>query len=506
MALTPKLAEELDGKLEADLQRDGRLGKPKRYLEGEHDDPYMPTGAKAEFKHLAKRAITNWLPLVPDTFAKDLFVEGYRSPKATDDEAAWAHWQANGLDARQSIAHRGALDYGTSYVLILPSAGSSPLIRPLSPLRSMAWYADEDDDFPVRAIRRLGRTADGKGRLLEVYEGNEVATFTRSERGEYTLQSTATHGLGVVPFVRFRDRLDGTARGVVAPLIPLQDQVNEVKFSMMIALQYASFRQRWATGLAIPTDDDPESPTFGEPLETFEAAVNRLWVSDSPDAKFGDFAQTELSGHHKAYESSVRSLAAIGQISPDVLMGELINVSGDALTNMQHSTRRKRAELETLFGESWEAVFRLAARAAGSPVPSDDAQVRWRDAGGENLAATVDALGKMAQMLSVPTEALWERIPGVTEADLVRWRELATLDPLESLTAEIARQTADPAPSLAAETASKEQADALGGLIRSGVEPEDAARRVGLPGLEFTGAVPVALRMPTSEAAGLEEA
>lgn len=442
MAIDSKLAEELDGKLSHDLQRDNRLGKPKRYLDGEHDDPYMPKGAKAEYKHLAKRAITNWLPLVPDTFAKDLFVEGYRTPKATDDEVSWRHWQANGLDARQTIVHRGALEYGAAYTLVLPSDSESPMIRPLSPLRSAAWYDDDDDEFPELAIRRMGKTDDGKGRLIEVYRGKEVSTFSRDERHAYTHVKTEEHGLGVVPFVRFRDRLDGQAKGLVTPLIPLQDRVNEVSFATLIAIQYASFRQRWATGLAIPVDEDPDSPTFGEPLEDFEAAVNRLWVSDSSEARFGDFAQTELSGHHEAYKSTVRTLAALGQISPDVLMGELINVSGDALTNMQHSTRRKRSELETLFGESWESVFRLAAKAKGDPTPPHNAQVRWRDAGGENLAATVDALGKMAQMLQVPNEALWERIPGVTETDIQRWRELARVDPLDALTAEIARQTA----------------------------------------------------------------
>ncbi|GEB46934.1 chromosome partitioning protein ParA [Microbacterium testaceum] len=454
MDVTATLAEELDGKLEADLKPDGRLGLTKRYLEGAHDEPYMPRGAKAEFKHLAKRAVTNWLPLVPDTFAKDLFVEGYRAPKAPEDDPAWKRWQENGLDARQTIAHRGALEYGTSYVLVLKAKDrpSSAFIRPLSPLRSAAWYADEDDEFPQVAIRRLGKTPDGKGRLLEVYEGGRMVPFTVRD-GVYTAGEEQLTGFDHVPFVRFRDRLDGASVGLVRPLIPLQDRVNETVFSTLIAMQYASFRQRWATGLAIPVDEDPDSPTFGEPLETFESAVNRLWVSDSSDARFGDFAQTELSGHHEAYKSTVRTLAALGQISPDVLMGELINVSGDALTNMQHATRRKRSELETLFGESWESVFRLAAIASGSTIPGEEAQVRWRDAGGENLAATVDALGKMAQMLGVPQEALWERVPGVTDTDLKRWKELAKPDALDALTAEINRQAASAEAQLAAASA-----------------------------------------------------
>jgi ABC-type protease/lipase transport system fused ATPase/permease subunit len=31
----------------------------------------------------------------------------------------------------------------------------------------------------------------------------------------------------------------------------------------------------------------------------------------------------------------------------------------------------------------------------------------------------------LAQLLDVPPEALWERIPGVTEVDIQRWKQMA---------------------------------------------------------------------------------
>ncbi len=51
----------------------------------------------------------------------------------------------------------------------------------------------------------------------------------------------------------------------------------------------------------------------------------------------------------------------------------------------------------------------------------------------------------------------------------------------------------------------KQQFDALGTAIRAGVDPRSAAKAVGLEGIEFTGAVPVSLRIPQSDAARLEE-
>lgn len=51
----------------------------------------------------------------------------------------------------------------------------------------------------------------------------------------------------------------------------------------------------------------------------------------------------------------------------------------------------------------------------------------------------------------------------------------------------------------------KTKADALGILIRAGVDPTDAARQVGLSDVEFTGAVPVSLRLPETDADKVED-
>jgi hypothetical protein len=440
-----KLVERLDGVLTQDLGPGGRLGKIKRYLDGDHPDPYMPRSASAEYKHLARRAITNWLPLISDTYAKSLFVDGLRAKRAAENSPAWEWWQANGLDARQGIVHRGALEYGVAYGLVLPG-DKAPVMRPVSALTGAAWYADDDDEFPELALRRKGTTARGD-RLVELYDATSVYTFgLNADSGDgWRLVRTDEHGLGVTPWVRWRDRLDGEARGVIAPFLPVQDRINEITFALLIALQYSSHRQRWATGLAIPEDAD------GNPVEPFKVAVDRLWTAEDPDVKFGDFAQTEVSGHLQAYESAVRTLAGLAQISPNILTGDLVNLSAEAMAQLQDGTQRKLGEYETNFGESWESYFRLAAVAAGQPdAVGQDAQVRWRDTEARSLAQTVDALGKLAQMLQVPVEALWERVPGVTEKDVENWRALKDSgDVLGALVGDVARQTT-PTPAAAA--------------------------------------------------------
>lgn len=440
MPLTPKqveeIADEMIGQHSHNKSPEGRIGRIERYLRGNHDMPYMPRGSKLEYRHIAERSITNWLPLISDTFAKGLFVDGYRPAKDIDNSLPWKYWQDNGLDARQTIAHRGALEYGTSFVLVLPGA-TGPLIRPLSPIRTHALYLDNDDEWPEYALTEQGK-APGVGKMYRLYDNEAVYTVAVEKNSDLVkFLYMELHNLGVTPIVRFRNRLDSDAHGIISPLIRVQDRVNESVFALMIALQYASFRQRWATGLAIPNDES------GAPIEPFKAAVDRLWVTDSPDAKFGDFAQTDVSGHLETYTSTVRSLAAIAQLPPHVLLGDLVNLSADALAAAEAATQRKIGEYETIFGESWEQVLRIAAAADMDNVGAADqaSEVRWRDTEARSLASTVDALGKMVQMLSVPAEAAWERIPGVTDQDVERWKTLRTQgDVFGALLADIQRQ------------------------------------------------------------------
>ncbi len=444
--------EDLHGELSAALGSDAHLGKVRRYLRGEHDLPYIPRGATSEFRRMAEKARTNWLPLVAETYSQNLHVDGYRPADEAKNVGRWDDWQMNGMDARQSIVHRGVVEYGTAYVWLDRAEDGSVTWKPMSPLHSRAWYADTDSETPQVAIRRVSGGATG-----ELWEYRDVVVRQFWEVGfrehGYRLIAEEPADDPVVPVVRFRDRLDDVARGFIAPAIPLQDAINETSFMTKVAMQYSSFRQRWATGLVIPVDereslpDGSPNPMFGRPIETFEAAANRLWVADAPDARFGDFGQTDLQGHLSAYTSQVKSLAAVSQISPSILMGDLSNLSAEALAQLETSTQRRIAALEVVLGESWELCFRLAAELAGDVEASEDraAQVRWRDTEARNLAATVDALTKLGQSLGVPAEALWERIPGVTDTDLELWRSLKQdTSPLAAIAEQFRRQAGEP--------------------------------------------------------------
>jgi hypothetical protein len=431
-----------------------RLRKIAAYMRGDQASVYVPRGARQEYKWLIQRAKVNMLPLVVTAVAQALFVDGYRPEKKSNNAKAWAYWQANRMDGRQHGLHRSALKYGVAYNLVLPGelAGQKmPVITPKSPRRMTAFYEDPvDDEWPLYAVEEvILNVAPGKQqRQVLLYDDNFryslVGDVKQGAKLQLTDDGVKEHGLGVCPVIRFRDGddLDGDecVRGEVEPLFDVQDQLNSTVFGRMMAETYAAFRQRWVTGM-VPEDEN------GVAKAPFQAMVDKLWVAADSDTKFGEFSQTDLGGYLDSAEASIKNMATMSQTPPHNLLGAMVNLSAEALNAARDGLNSKIAERKSVFGEAHEQTLRLAAHAADDDTGWNDmsAQIVWRDTEARSLAQTVDALGKLVQMLGVPAEVLWEKIPGVTQTDVERWQAAAKAgDAMTQLNGIIGKQMTPP--------------------------------------------------------------
>lgn len=441
-----KAVEVAKGILELRKPEQRRLEKIAAYTRGQQASVYVPRGARQEYRWLIKRSKVNIVPLVITVVAQALYVEGYRPARSDENARPWEIWQANRLDRRQHGLHRGVLKYGAAYTTVLPGT-PVPVIRPVSPRRLTAVYEDPvDDEWPLYALEEVIQNVPGGGkkRLVKLYDDNFRYTLEGkldSKTLDLRPDGTYEHGLGVCPVVRFLDEddLDGEMCGEVEPLFDLQDQLNMTTFGLLMAQQYAAFRQRWVTGMVTQEDEN------GNPIEPFNSSVARLWVGEDAEIKFGEFGQTDLGGYLESREATIRHTATTSQTPPHNLLGQMVNLSAEALAAAESGLQRKVAERKSTFGESWEQTLRLAGKAAGDEKAWTDmsAQVVWRDVEARSLAQTVDALGKLAQMLGVPAQELWERIPGVSQTDVQRWKKVAEEgDGLNQLSGIIDRQMA----------------------------------------------------------------
>ena len=423
-----------------------RLDRIDSWYRWAGDKIQLPRNATLEMRALVELARTPWLRLVVSTTAQALYVDGYRSPDVRDNSTAWEAWQRNDFDGRQVAVHRAALAYGYAYVTVLP--GRSPLtgeagavLRGVSPRKMYAVYADPaEDDFPVYALR-VDAPAGGKVRV-RLYDATSIYEL-RGDAGGASLEflRQLDHGLGFCPVIRYANMLDleGRTDGEVEPYIPIAQRIDKTTFDRLMTQHFNSWKVRTVAGLSEP-DTEEESNR-----KKLMMRQDDLLVAEDPDTKFGTLPETPLDGFVRAGDADVKGLAAASQTPTHSLTGDLINLNAEALAAARAEHYAKVTERQVSFGRSHDLTLRTAARVDGDTDGAEDftAHVTWQDTSIRSMSQAVDALGKAAQMLGVPPQALWARIPGVTKLDVDEWKALAAEgDALGALTGLLDQQAA----------------------------------------------------------------
>lgn len=402
----------------------------------------LPTRTEEPAMGMKWRSQTNFLPLVVDAYSQSMKVDDYLASSTKQTANPWEWWQRNKFDARQTGIIRSVLTYGVAYTTVLPSLNptgdtSGAFLRGLSPRQMTCLYGEPiewtpgvtpaDDDWPILAL-------EIKGPAIRLYDENNVY-FVGAENvpesalgwrdpiyggvNNFKYLEARPHNVGVCPVVRFRDRwlLQGEeAYGIIEPLINIQSRIDETTYEMSAAQYFTAFIQRWVAGWR-PKDDD----------EALSAAAGDTWYFSKNDVKVGQFEQGDLKGYIDSKQSAVRDLAAIGQIPAQNLgVDALSNISEATLAGLETGKKRKTAEIQTSLGESFEQMLRTCAHITGDEGNAGDfeSEVKWQDTTARSFGETVDGLGKLAVMLGVPEELLWESIPGWTHATVERAKEL----------------------------------------------------------------------------------
>jgi len=404
-----------------------RLAEVDLWYRWQHEDVVIPRSATTELRSLLQLSKTPWLGLVVTNVAQAMYVDGYRTPESNDDVSPWRLWQQNDLDNRQVAIHRAALAYGQAFATALPGVNDfgepTAVLRGVSPRKMLAFYADPaEDDWPLYALRDMG---GGHFRLYDdeavYYLGEETNDATGAKKLRWL--DERVHEVGVCPVVRFTNMLDldGRSDGEVEPFIPLAKRIDKTAYDRLLTQHFSSWKVRTVAGMAEPDSEEEANRA------KLRMRQDDLLVAEDPDTKFGTLAETPLDGFIRAYESDIKTLAAASQTPVHAMVGDLINLNAEALAAARASLDAKVAERKKSFGKSHDQLLKLGSLIDGDEASARDvmAHVTWADTSIRSLAAAADALGKMAQMLGVPTQALWSMVPGVSKSDVEEWKRMA---------------------------------------------------------------------------------
>ncbi|WNI28672.1 phage portal protein [Streptomyces sp. ITFR-6] len=429
----------------------------KRYAEGRAPLPHVPGVDPAEVAAWMKDARTNWTSLVIDSPTERMGVDGFRfgaakggkSAKTADDDANRI-WQENQMDADSDLVHYGALSQRRAFVLVEKGDDGRPVLTHETPYQVAVEY-EPGNRRKIRAGLKMRRDDWTGGTVATLWTPQTNYAFTAKHASPTFYDSTATlrqwdalslptitdgqwtNELGAVPLVPFVNRrnrsLDGFAEH--EDVLSIQNRINLSLINLIAAMKYGAFRQRYAAGLEVDED-----PLTGAAIQPFQLDIRKLWTTDNPDVKFGEFAATDLVPYVRAVEAAVQDLAAISRTPPHYLIGAVVNVSGDALKAAETGLISKVRDRQRTFGDSWESVMRLAFKVTGDEdkATSFDAETLWRDPESRTISELADAAVKKASA-GVPWRQRMEDM-GYTPSQIDRMEIDRAADALNAAPAE----------------------------------------------------------------------
>jgi hypothetical protein len=411
----------------------------------------LPKDPTPAMMALARKSRTNALPLVLDTFSQCIKADGVVT--ADGGVSKWMdYWNRNQLEARQTGINRSTMQNGASYGVALPG-DNGPVMRGRSARMMTAVYQDpESDEWPMMAL-------DIDGGMIRLYDETSVYFIGQESQPRSGLGAQAgkpgalgymgpvemkyierrTHGLGVCPVVRFRDRmlLEGEELfGIIEPLIPIQERLDETTFGLLVAQFYSAFKLRYVIGW-VPGDE----------REKMGATAAEFWSFQDDTVKVGQFDATDTAQYLKSHDSALGDMAAIAQVPAQQLgVNGISNISADTLAALEAGKERKSDEMSVSLAESYQQWLRLASLIDGDTAGANDftTKMRFKNTTARALGQTTDALVKWVQSLGVPAELARQWIPGWTdymESEAARIGPTVEADPLETFLGQMDRQS-----------------------------------------------------------------
>lgn len=355
--------------------------KAARYYRGEHDLCFATEKFRNVFGQLFREFALNMCPAVVDAVRDKLVVENFSVEEgdAGIAEEAWAIWQANRMGVAAGQVHKEAVKNGDAYAIVWPNPSTGKVT--IYPNRAANCCVEYDDETPGKILwaAKYWKTNDKRLRMNLYYPDRIERYATKQDKWldeaaksttpTPTLNATAfepladgpviTNPYGVVPVFHFANNadLDGAGQSELAAALPIQDALNKSVLDMMVAMEFSAYRQRWAAGIEIEYDE-----TTGAPIPPFKAGIERLWITENGEAKFGDFEATDLEQFLSVKDGFRTDMATVTgtPLHYFMLTGAAFPQSGVSIEKLESRFLNKVRDRQQAFGQTWEDLMAFA--------------------------------------------------------------------------------------------------------------------------------------------------
>lgn len=430
--LTPEWwIDRLLAKLWADVPRMERMD---RYHRGDHDLPFVrDEEVAAEYRALLRRSKSNFMRVVIDAGVERQNVLGFRTGDDEADRLAHEWWDANGLDSESPLGFESAQTLGRTYLSVWTgeTVDDVPRIAFEDARQTIVEHVPGDRRKRAAGLKVWADEWTGETRV-NLYLPDALLKFRQAGgptdqssrrvptagRRSWELIEEVPNPFGAVTLIPLVNRpslsCDPDGESEIDDVIDSQDRINALLFERGLAAWLTAYRQKWATGLEVPVDEQ------GQPISPFKAAIDQVVVGEDPATRFGTFDATDLGPYIEAIEQDVQHIAVQTRTPRHYFLQQGQSPSGDAIKSAEAGLVAKVLAKNRVAGRAIGEAINLARIAAGlDPLPH--VEVRWADPEFRTYGELVDGVVKELAAGLITREMAMEKL-GYTDSQVTRAR------------------------------------------------------------------------------------
>ncbi|MBK6589896.1 MAG: phage portal protein [Acidobacteria bacterium] len=367
-------AKDIETAIKQFNDRSTTVQKTTDYYRGEHDLKFATDKFKNTFGNLFKSFALNVCPAICDAVRDKLVITGFRVESDGEGgsevkdlpKEAWKIWQANRMGVRSGEIHKEASINGDAYAIVWVDDMKQVTIYPNKSANVTVFY-DEESPGKILWAAKHWQTPEKLFRLNMYYPDRieRLVSKKKSEDGKLPeakefveFEPAVSNPYGIVPVFHFANNgsIGGFGVSELHNAMPVQDALNKSVLDMLVTMEFASYRQRWASGIEIEIDDE------GKAKPPFTAGVEKLWITENAETKFGDFEVTDLEQFLKVKDGFRTDIATVTgtPLHYFMLTGASFPQSGISIEKLESRFLGKIRDRMESYGSVWENLMSFA--------------------------------------------------------------------------------------------------------------------------------------------------
>lgn len=356
-----------------------------------------PESKKALGDRLSTLSV-NFCRLAVDALVERLRVTGFLINGSADADL-WSRWRSQAGSVALSMALTDSLSTGTGWLSVWAVNGA-----PRVSGEPADGCAIERDPFTGQTVAGMKRW-QAEGRAHGVLYLPDHLKLLRSishvpEGGTIPADGWDTvreipNPLGVVPLLPLVNRISGVGdlRGTseMSLIADLNDALMKILVDALVTSEDYARPRRWATGLEIVEDED------GKAVDPFPHTTSKTWQNESPEGRFGQFDQADLSTYSSLTDNLLSQISALSGLPSHYVFSKMSPSNGEEVRAKEISlVARSEAKINN-FTPALADVARLMTAIRDSSAPARiTAEPVWADPASRTIAQEADAVVKLA--------------------------------------------------------------------------------------------------------------